>query len=295
MPKRSNEFQRLIHLIFEHLAPTASVRESAMVMEAGIPTPTEREVDILVESEIAGVPFRMAVECRGRGRKDDIGWVDCLVGKYAHLPIDKIVAVSKSGLTPAAIEKAQFHGIEIRTLQAALDADWQKEYVKIAPGALSMRVFVGAYAIVAEPPLPENFEAASFRCFQDEQEMGFLPEVVQAYADQRAKLFFQEEFGKTYQTLADLSKVTLLEACAQPRDLKLREATGASHKVLEIQVRFDLFLGLRRGTVDLFKFGRAGVSIGTVELSDGASFRTTTVQNAGDPKTRIRIDKKRKG
>ncbi|HEX6904448.1 MAG TPA: hypothetical protein VF789_32370 [Thermoanaerobaculia bacterium] len=266
-----------------------------MVMEVGLPTPIEREVDILVESEIAGVPFRMAVECRGRGRKDDIGWVDCLVGKYAHLPVDKVVAVSKSGLTRAAVEKAQFHGIEIRTLQAALDADWQKEYVKIAPGALSMRVFVPQYAVLTEPPLPEDFDGASYRCFQDDEEVGFLPEVIQAYADQRAREFFQDEFGKTYQTLADLNKVTLLQAQAQPRDLKLQDATGASYKALEIYVRFDLILGLRRGTVDLFKFGRAGVSIGTVELSDGASLRTTTVQDVGDPNTRIRIDKQRKG
>ncbi len=66
MPKRSNEFQQLIHHIYTQLASEdAEVTEPAFVKERD--SEAEREVDILIEDEVAGVKVRIAIECRDWG------------------------------------------------------------------------------------------------------------------------------------------------------------------------------------------------------------------------------------
>ena len=122
MPKRSNDFQRFI-AILERLAasPTARVVESSELAE--YPKSSPRELDILVEDTVSGHPIRIAVECRDYKRKQDKTWIDTLVGKYRDLQIDKVVAVSSSGFTKGAIEKAAAVGISALTLRAAIEAD----------------------------------------------------------------------------------------------------------------------------------------------------------------------------
>jgi hypothetical protein len=58
MPKRSNDFQRLVAYIYKNVAPIgATVTESATLREGD---GTEREVDILVSHVFLGsvLPFR---------------------------------------------------------------------------------------------------------------------------------------------------------------------------------------------------------------------------------------------
>src|SRR5688572_759202 len=105
MPKRTNDFQKLIHYIYSQMVPEgATVTESALLRERS--SLAKREVDILIEYEIAGTKLRIAVECRDRSRKDDIEWIDGLIGKYRDLEVDKVIAVSNSGFSSDAIEKA---------------------------------------------------------------------------------------------------------------------------------------------------------------------------------------------
>lgn len=290
MPKRSNDFQRLVHLVFEHLATSAHVQESALVMEIGLPTPTEREVDILVENEVAGVPWRMAVECRDRSRKDEIGWIDSLIGKFSHLPIDKVVAVSKSGLTRAAVEKAAIHRIEVRVLQDALEVDWQQEFTKLASGALAIKVSLLKFAVVSTPELPENFDPHLFTCIQDGVNVGSLSDVVKFHANQEAGRFFRKEFGKTYKTVADLRKIVRIQTEPRPKqEVLLQSSEANSYRLDQLIVLFDVRTELRKGQVDYFKFGQAGVSVGKVKLR-GKEFKVTTVQTAGETKARIQIE-----
>ena len=86
MPKRSNQFQKIVTYIAEQLAPLgATVRESVELPESGV-SEVLREVDTLIEMDAGLTRVRIAVESRERSRKDDIQWVDDLIGKYALLP-----------------------------------------------------------------------------------------------------------------------------------------------------------------------------------------------------------------
>ncbi len=130
MPKRTNEFQKLITKIYEQLAgPNDIVSESAMVRERG--SGTLREVDILLQKRIFGTDLRIAVECRDRADKEDIEWIDNLIGKYQDLDVDKKIAVSNSGFTPAAQKKASLNRIETLTLKEALETNWPSEFAQL--------------------------------------------------------------------------------------------------------------------------------------------------------------------
>lgn len=131
VPKRTNAFQKLILRIYEQLAlPTDKVEESVMVNERG--SEVKREVDILLQRRVFGANMRIAVECRGRKDKDDIEWIDGLIGKYRDLDINVVFAVSKSGFTRAAVEKAKANRIETLTLKQALETNWPAEFEQLA-------------------------------------------------------------------------------------------------------------------------------------------------------------------
>src|SRR5438874_1382713 len=98
MPKRTTPFQRLVARMYEQLAgPDGHVEESATLKERDCGT--GREVDVLLTKTIFGVQIRIAVETRERSAKDDITWIDELIGKYRDLFVNKIVAISESGFS----------------------------------------------------------------------------------------------------------------------------------------------------------------------------------------------------
>jgi hypothetical protein len=122
VPKRSNEFQKLVLYIYSMTAGAqAKVTESAILLEDG--TGAEREVDILIEYQLAGHALNMAIECRDRSRVDTLGWIDELIGKFERLKVDKIVAVSATGFSADAKVKAQKANIDILTLEEASQVD----------------------------------------------------------------------------------------------------------------------------------------------------------------------------
>lgn len=123
MPKRSNEFQKLVADMYKMTEGMgAEVEESALIKERS--SGADREVDILISGQFAGTDVKIAIECRDRAKTDTVEWIDGLVGKYQDLPISKIVAISNSGFSKAAVEKAESHDIELITVEEAENIDW---------------------------------------------------------------------------------------------------------------------------------------------------------------------------
>ena len=61
---------------------------------------------LLALAAIAGLTIYLATILGGKD-KDDIEWIDALVGKFKDLDVHKVLAVSRSGFTRAALKKAR--------------------------------------------------------------------------------------------------------------------------------------------------------------------------------------------
>src|SRR5438045_3932055 len=124
MPKRSNEFQRMVKYIYDQVVPAGGrVTESAMLEES--PGGAKREVDILIEYNVAGHDLKITVECRSHKRPQTVQWIDTLIGQYGGLPVNQIVAVSDTPFSDAAKAKASARNIDLITVNEALTADWK--------------------------------------------------------------------------------------------------------------------------------------------------------------------------
>jgi len=100
VPKRTNLFQDVVAVVYEHLAGDAVKEESAMMVNSR--TGAEREVDVVLRSTIAGHETVIAIEAAGRTRKAAVDWVEQMIGKHKNLPTDKVVLVAEAGFTEQA-------------------------------------------------------------------------------------------------------------------------------------------------------------------------------------------------
>lgn len=113
MPKRTNEFQELITALTQILGRDVAT-PSAMLDDSAVPG-ERREVDICAEGHVSGHKVILGIECRAWKRAQTVEWVEAMYGKHSHLPTDKLVLVSASGFTPAALKLAEFLKIKAIT------------------------------------------------------------------------------------------------------------------------------------------------------------------------------------
>jgi hypothetical protein len=113
MPARSNDFQAVVYFVQRHLAPDATVTESAQLRDRV--TGQNREVDVLITADLAGQSTHISIECRKRSRKDHVSWVEEMRAKHDDLSTDQLVLVSATGFSKAAAVKARHYGIETFT------------------------------------------------------------------------------------------------------------------------------------------------------------------------------------
>jgi hypothetical protein len=76
-----------------------------------------REVDVSVRFQKGSHDFLIVFECRDRTRKNGPDWIEQIVQKTRDLGANKVIAVSSSGFTEGAIEKAKHYDIVIRTIE----------------------------------------------------------------------------------------------------------------------------------------------------------------------------------
>src|SRR5947209_6249295 len=120
MPKRSNDFQKLSYLIHHQLTNKAIVTESKFLHDRA--ANIDREVDIVIETQVVDYPVTIGIECQGRGRVANVEWIEQMKSKHESLPTDRLILVSQSGFTEAARTKAQSFGIKTMTLGQAARA-----------------------------------------------------------------------------------------------------------------------------------------------------------------------------
>lgn len=76
-----------------------------------------REVDVSVRFRKGSHDFLIIFECRDRKRKNGPDWIEHIIQKTRDLGANKVIAVSASGFTKGAIEKAKHYDIKLRTFE----------------------------------------------------------------------------------------------------------------------------------------------------------------------------------
>ena len=115
MPKRTNLQQAAIYYAKRHLAPLeVGVTESKEL--ADVESGELREVDVVMESTVAGVPIVISIEITARERRVDLTWVEQMLGKHQRMPTSTLVLVSWSGFTPRASDKVVRQGGRVLAL-----------------------------------------------------------------------------------------------------------------------------------------------------------------------------------
>ena len=154
MPARSNEFQRFIRQLEEHLAADgASVTESALIPD--LHDGTKREVDILVRIPVAGRDIVIGIETRDQKKKGDLPWIEQLKARYDLLPVDRVVAVSRRGFSKAAKAKAALYKIDLLTIDSAQSLQWVPRVLRFARVEMQTMEFELAAAALHLRQLPD--------------------------------------------------------------------------------------------------------------------------------------------
>jgi hypothetical protein len=217
MPKRSNQFQKIVTYIAEQLAPLgATVKESVELPEKDV-NRVSREVDTLIEVGAGQTCVRIAVESRDRGRRDDIEWVDSLIGKYVGLPVDQVVAVSNAGFSATAKLKAKAYNIEVLSPQEVADTDWPARFQKLGIASLISRLDLVRIKFDTTPPFLWTVSLED-RLVRDDGDGNSVDGTVKEFAEEvlpavmaEVRRYISENFLRIYKTLEDLTKTAIAE------------------------------------------------------------------------------------
>ncbi|WP_199609564.1 restriction endonuclease [Flocculibacter collagenilyticus] len=123
MPKRTNEYQKLVLAINQLLASSnVKITESAMLYDPV--SDQDREIDILIEDTSGPYSFKVGIECTAKSRSIGVPVMEQLINKHKNVGIHKTVIVSKSGFAVSAQKFAKKNQIDAISFGQALSQSW---------------------------------------------------------------------------------------------------------------------------------------------------------------------------
>jgi len=118
------DFERLVARIEQVLAGDG-VTITAPDRIRSLITDRYREVDASLRSRVGSAELLVTVECRRRGAKQDITWIEQLGSKKQAIGAARTIAVSSSSFSSDALRAAKHYGIDLRNLSEISDAEIQ--------------------------------------------------------------------------------------------------------------------------------------------------------------------------
>lgn len=283
MSRQSNEFQAVMKVLYEHISGSdAVVTESAELLE-----PTSgalREIDVLIERVTGDMAVRVAVECRDRAAKDDVMWVDQVIGKFADLPVNKVILISSSGFTESAARKAAAHSIEVCTVEALSEKDWPKEFTLLGVARLNRADELVAVTLNMDPPA-DDAELTDRQEVQFDNQptttlAGFLGGCFRVSVQPRINDHLAARFLEMFTVLADLNKTVIVDAPTDFGGNPVIFINGEPHRirsaVLHVRCRFSY------DKAPLRHLRHGDYLVSTTKLaSDSDGRRINIIQSAG--------------
>lgn len=150
MPARTNEFQKLVKVINHSLAPSdAKITESAMLFDPE--AEYDREIDILIESNLLNCNIKIGIECTATSRPLDVRTIESFKEKHRKVGIHQTVVVSKNGYSSPAKNYAKKHNIKLLTFNNAKKENWSKQYERLKNLSMYARKYTLKYISLTIP------------------------------------------------------------------------------------------------------------------------------------------------
>lgn len=112
-------FEEKVRRIYDLLSgPGAEVKWDDHIPDPDNPKQA-RQIDVTVRRD----EFLTLVECRHHKCRQDVQWIEELIGRRISLGAHAVIGVSSSGFTTGAIAKARKYGIILRDLQQLTDSE----------------------------------------------------------------------------------------------------------------------------------------------------------------------------
>lgn len=105
----------MVALLTRIMREDESMKVTPSAMLPDVITGELREVDIYVETVVAGHKVNVGIECRAHKRPQGANWVESVRNTHADLPVHVTVLVSESGFYKPALVKANHYGIKTIT------------------------------------------------------------------------------------------------------------------------------------------------------------------------------------
>lgn len=119
-----------------------------------------REVDGSITFQLNGREERISIECRKRGVKQDVTWIEQLACKMRALKLSGTIAVSSKGFSKAAYAKARRHGITLNTYKE-VTANFSQNPLTINHIRRTWRLLEFQYMVSNEcPEIPQDLQSA---------------------------------------------------------------------------------------------------------------------------------------
>jgi len=122
--KAGKRFEKLTKIIFSQLVTNPEYEKvEHNVMLEGKDGP--RQIDVLIQSRVAGIEIKTIIECKDYNDKVSVGVIDSLHSVMEDVCANKGVVVSSNGFSSKAISKARRLGISLYTAHEALSEKWK--------------------------------------------------------------------------------------------------------------------------------------------------------------------------
>lgn len=286
MPKRSNDFQRLIYLVRLNLANGAEVTESHLMRDRQ--TKRFREVDVVIRGTVGTQSIIVSIECRDHKRVADVTWIDAMKSKHERLDTNVLLLASSKGFTDEAERVAKSYGIQLFTLESQNSVDiaeklgplgslWHK-CATVSAEAVSVRVKMGSGASETVRTNPDNL-----LFLQDAKELCQIHELItrllrsEATRDYLLKEATEEHkwFEVVWEPPTDHEGRPLYMQKVDPRELREIEA-------IRVTGPCNVEIGKFR-----FQYGRLGVvnvAWSKANVAGRDAMAVATVSETGDAK-----------
>ena len=122
------QFEKLVAEFERHLNP----KGANVTLDDKVPdliTGHLRQVDATIRQIVKGEKILIAIECRKRGQREDITWIEQLYAKKSFIGATQIVGVSSTGFSDYALKRARISGIVLRKIDKIDPETFMDQYI----------------------------------------------------------------------------------------------------------------------------------------------------------------------